>query len=261
VDLTSDLTPWGELPPAEQGGFALIVHPDGRGEEVTLPEAGASANRAEVKIAGDLTADGVFVGRYTVTQEGAQQYSLRDAYSREFTADERRQLARAIANNVFQGSVGDSLEMFSGRDLRATPRVSVWISGGTAAQKTGDQMILKLPIRSYANPSLVTDLEGRPPRRFPIDVGDVVGPVEVSAELRLRLPEGWRARLPDAVTAESEFGSYRAEYRQEGRDLIVTRRMAGRRGTEPPEKIGALIAWLRDVAKDDVAYVVLERGA
>jgi transglutaminase-like putative cysteine protease len=259
VDLTSDLTPWGELPPAEQGGFALVVHPDGRGEEVTLPEAGATANRAEVRIAGELLPDGVFRGRYTVMQAGSQQYSLRDAYSREFTADERRQLARAIANNVFQGSAGDSLELFAGRDLTVTPRISLWISGGVAAQRTGDQMILKLPIRSYANASLVTDLEGRPTRRFPIDVAEVVGPVEVAAELRLRLPDGWRARLPDGVSAESEFGSYRAEYRQEGQELIVRRRMAGQRGVEPPEKIGALIAWLREMAKDDVTYVVLER--
>jgi hypothetical protein len=120
-------------------------------------------------------------------------------------------------------------------------------------------MILTLPIPTYANPSLVSDLENRPERRFPIDVDEVAGPAEAFAELRLRMPAGWRARLPQGVTAESEFGSYRAEYRQEGRELVIVRRMAGRTGVEPPEKIDALIAWLRGVAKDDVKYIVLER--
>jgi hypothetical protein len=106
----------------------------------------------------------------------------------------------------------------------------------------------------------VSNLESRSERRFPIDVGEVIGPVEVIGELRLRLPDGWRARLPDAVTAESEFGRYHAEYRQEGRDLTITRSMSGRKGVEPPDRIGALITWLRAVAKDDVTYIVLDRG-
>lgn len=259
VDLTSELTPWGQLPPREQGEFGLVVHPDGRAEEVTFPADPVAENRAEVELAGDLSTDGMFTGRYTETQSGTQQYSLRSGFTRDFTADEQRQIARSIANNVFQGAAGDSLQLFNGRDLRAKPRVSVWISGGRAAQSAGNQMILTLPIQNYANAALVSDLESRPLRRFPIDVAEVAGPAETVAALRLRLPEGWRARLPDGVTAESEFGSYRAEYRQEGRDLVVVRRMTGRKGVEPPTKIGALVAWLRAVAKDDVKYIVLER--
>src|SRR6185503_16876731 len=101
VDLTSDLTPWGELPPAEQGEFALVVHPDGRGEEVTLPADAVAANRADFRLEGRLTADGVFAGRYTELRAGTQQYALRTGFTRDYTADERRQIARVIANNVF----------------------------------------------------------------------------------------------------------------------------------------------------------------
>jgi hypothetical protein len=208
-----------------------------------------------------LSPDGVFTGRYTEARSGSQQYALRSGFTRDYTADERRQIARALANNVFEGASGDSLELFNGRDLRATPRVSVWITGARAAQRAGGQLILTLPLRSYSSPAVVADLEGRTTRRFPIDVAQVLGPVEEVSELRLRLPDGWRARLPDAVTAESEFGSYRAEYRQEGPDLIVVRRVAGRKGVEAPAKIGALLAWLRAVAQDEVKYIVVERGA
>jgi hypothetical protein len=160
---------------------------------------------------------------------------------------------------VFEGAAGDSLEVFNGRDLRATPRVSVWITGARSAQPSGNQMILTLPLRSFASQSDIANLESRTVRRFPIDVAQVFGPAEAAAELRLRLPDGWRARLPNDVDAVSDFGTYRSSYRQEGRDLVVTRLMSGRKGIEPREKIGALIAFLRAVAGDDVRYIVLER--
>lgn len=259
ADLTSEFTPWGELPPSEQGEFALVVHPDGRVEEVTLPLDSASANRTDIRIEAELSPQGVMAGRYTETRTGTVQYGLRSAFSRELTAGERDQMARAIANNVFEGAQGDSVEVFDGRDLEATPRIGVSFRTSRAVQNAGGtQRILTLPLREYASPGLVSQLETSGPRRFPIDVGDVIGMVEESTELRLRLPEGWRARLPEGVVAASPFGAYTAEYRQEGRDLRVTRRMSGRRGTEPPEQIAALVAWLHEVARDDVKYIVLE---
>src|SRR5512134_2295700 len=258
ADLTSELTPWGELPPSEQGEFALVVHPDGRGEEVTLPLDSASANRTEIRIDGELSPQGVLAGRYTETRTGTVQYGLRSAFSRALTASERDQIARAIANSVFEGAQGDSVEVFDGRDLAATPRIGVSFRTSRAVQSAGGTHILTLPLRGYASPGLVSQLETSGPRQFPIDVADVIGLVEETTELRVRLPEGWRARLPDGVVAASPFGAYTAEYRQEGRDLRVTRRMTGRRGTAPPEQIAALVAWLQEVARDDVKYIVLE---
>jgi hypothetical protein len=40
--------------------------------------------------------------------------------------------------------------------------------------------------------------------------------------------------------------------------LHVVRRLVGRKGTEPPERIGQLIAWLTAMGADDVRYLVLE---
>jgi len=106
----------------------------------------------------------------------------------------------------------------------------------------------------------VAQLEQRKPRRFPIDIGDVVGPLEIVAELRMTLPQGWKADLPSNVTERSQFGSYTADYEQQGRELRVTRRMTGSKGTAPPESVDELIAWLRAISKDDVRFIVLQPG-
>jgi hypothetical protein len=264
LDLTSDLTPFGELPPTEEGSFALVVHDDGKFEAVTLPESPSSANRAETRIIGELGADGHFTGRYTETKSGGLQYELRRAYARVFSKDELSRLSQALANGVFSGASGDSLTLFDGRDLRAKPQVSLAVHDAPVLSTSGGggTRIFTLPaaLPNFASLGLASQLERRKPRRFPIDISAVIGPIETISELRMMLPPGWRAELPSNLSESSQFGSYSAEYAQDGRELRITRRMTGRRGTAPPDSVDVLIAWLRAISRDDVKFVVLQPG-
>lgn len=262
LDLTSDLTPYGELPPGEEGSFALVVHDDGTVEQVVLPEGPPAANRSEAQIVGELSPDGFFTGRYTEIKSGSLQYSLRSAYARAFSKDEISRMTQAIANVVFSGASGDSLRTFDGRDLQAKPIVSLTVQNAPVLSGSGSTRIFALPtaMPNYNSLSVVSQLEQGKPRRFPIDIGDVIGPLEIVSELRMTLPPGWKADLPATVTEQSQFGSYHAEYTQNGRELRVIRRMSGNRGTAPPEAVDALIAWLRAVSKDDVKFIVLQPG-
>jgi len=262
LDLTSDLTPYGELPPAEEGSFALVVHDDGTYEGVTLPETQPSANRAETRIVGELNADGNFAGHYTELKTGGLQYSLRRAYARVFSKDELSRLTQALANGVFSGASGDSLTLFDGRDLQAKPLVSLAVHDALVLSSGGGTRIFTLPtaLPNFESLGLASQLERRKPRRYPIDISEIIGPIETVSELRMTLPAGWKAELPPNVTEASQFGTYSAQYAQDGRDLHVTRRMTGARGTAPPDSVDALIAWLRAISKDDVKFIVLKPG-
>ncbi|HEX6534731.1 MAG TPA: DUF3857 domain-containing transglutaminase family protein [Gemmatimonadaceae bacterium] len=263
VDLTADLTPYGSIPPAEQGEFGLVVHPDGRGEEVTFPTDSASANRAAVRIVGTLDTAGVFNGRWTRTASGTQQYSLRGSMSSSTKLDstERARATLAIANAIIEGASGDSLQLFDGRDLRAEPRISVLVKNGHAVTSAGDTRIFTLPIRDFAAPNVVSSLQARGPRTKPIDFEKVWGLHEDVEELRVTLPPGWTARLPRNVRAVGEFGAYTAEYAQDGRELRVTRTLRGTKGVAPASDMPALIDWLKALSADDVKYIVLQPGS
>ncbi len=258
LDLTSDLTPYGSLPPQEQGEFALVVYPDGRGDEVTLPADPVAVNRATIQITGNLSAGGTFSGRYVEAATGNRQYMLRSIFATSVADADRERLARSLANTLFQGSTGDSLVYSNGRDLRAQPRVALAIRGARPVSVAGGVQMLTLPIRDYARPDLVAELESRGHRRSPIDVELVVGPYEESTEFQLTLPEGWRARLPNDVDAQSVFGHYRASYSQSGSTLLVQRSLVGATGVQPPDRIDELIAWLTQIAHDDVKVIVLD---
>jgi len=258
VDLTADLTPFGELPLSEQGGFALVLKDGGRGEHVLLPEAPITDNVTVLRVEGALDTAGMFEGRFIRTGAGARQYTLRELFAEPQSVRERDDFMRSLAASLFEDATGDSLQSFDGRDLRASVRMSMAVHNGRAVRHSGGIDILRVPIDNFGTTRLANDLSARGPRRFPIDVSAVSGLGDLELEFAVTLPEGWRARLPENVVAASRFGSYRAEYVQDGRTVRVTRRLTGARGTEPPERVGELIEWIRAIARDDVPYLVLE---
>ena len=260
LDLTADIVPVGLLPPPEYGAFALIVHPDGRGEEVTLPQDSIAANRGVDLLEGELSPDGTFNGRLTRTREGISQFGLREALSRTLTAQERADIARNLADNEFDGATGDSLQLFDGHDLGAPARISVLIRNARATTSAGGTDILTLPLVQVVSPRLVGEVEAHVPRKYPIDARQIFGPEENTAEFRITLPEGWRARLPAGVSVSGPFGSYESTYEQNGRELHIVRRMAGARGILPPSAVGDLLQFLRAVSRDDARLIALEHS-
>ena len=261
LDLTADLTPYGELPLSEQGGFAVVIKDGGRAERVVLPVAPVSANRSAIALVGEVDTSGTFSGRLTREATGARQYSLREAFAEATSPSDRERFLRTAAGSIFDNAVGDSLVAFDGRDLRAPARITMALRNGRAVRSSGGLELLHVPIDNFASTGVANELAARGPRRFPIDVPSVAGVSELDMEFRVTLPEGWQARLPANVSAASAFGTFRAEYSQQGRVLSVKRYLAGARGTQPPEKIGELIDWLRAMSRDDVSFIVLEHSA
>lgn len=260
TDLTADLFPYGQLSPTEQGEFGVVVHPDGSTEEIIFPEATIDQNASTTSISGTLSDQGMFNGAYVEEARGARQYQMRELFRHPLDSAARANIPTGVARNYFEGARGDSLESFNGLDLSVLPRLRVVIQNGKAAEPAGNSMIFRLPFKNMAAlTDAASELEREPTRRFTIDPQKFWQYGVSSLELRVRLPEGWRARLPNGVNASSAFGSFRSEYTQIGNELVVRRSATGAKGVQPPEKITDLIAWLRAVGKDDARMIVLEK--
>ncbi len=258
LDLTSELTPFGELPPDEQNGFALVVKDRSHIEQVLLPRAAIGENRTEMRVDGVLNTDGTFNGHFTRHDWGSRQYQLREAFSETPSSEARAQFIRSLAGAIFEDASGDSLVTFDGRDLRAPVQISLAVHGGRAVRSQGGIDMLTLPLQNFGNSQGATDLAARPARKWPIDRAAVTPPSIFDDQFTLLLPEGWHARLPHDVKVESSFGSYEATYRQDGRNLQVRRVLTGARGTEPPDHIADVVAFIRAVSQDDTRQLVLD---
>lgn len=260
TDLTADLTPLGELPFGPQGEFGIVVRPDGGVEPVTLPLSEPGDNLAINLFRGDLLADGTVTGEFTTEVRGHVQYELREALANPFDSVQTQRVRDAVASGVFPGATGSSLRVTDGRDLQAPVRMQVMVTGGRPVRNTGRTALLELPVSNMSRiGSLVSELESARPRRLPIAASSVLGYQASQEDFALTLPEGWSVELPDDVVVDSPFGSYAKRYRQEGRVLHITREVAGKRGTYPPERIGDLIAFLKALGADDASVLVIRR--
>lgn len=261
TDLTADLTPLGELPFAYQGAFGLVVHPDGNVEEITFPKAPLTGNSIARRIVGTLSAEGQFNGTYEEAGAGGRQYELRNAFENPLDSAQRAKFANAVAVNIFDGAQGDSLIGFAGKDLQASPKMSVLIRDGHAASMAGNNAILTNPFGSMSGfSSAAQEIEAAGKRLFPIKADKIFGFGETRMEFRVTLPEGWHAQLPPNVDASSVFGRYHSEYAQTGRDLVLVRTMTGATGNYAPDQLQTLLVWIRKIATDDAKLIVIEKG-
>jgi hypothetical protein len=262
TDLTHELMPFGELPYALQGEFGVVVLADGSAREVTMPRDPVERNVSSMRLVGAIDVSGRFTGVYEEYGRGIHAPGLRELFSTPFDSTQADQFARGMASNFFDGAVGDSLVAFNGKDLQAEPRLRVRIRDGRAVSSSGNTAILTFPIQGMGGMiSAAEDLAAREPRRFPLDAEQVIGPTVGLSEISIRLPDGWRARVPPSVSASSAFGSYSSVYRQEGNELKLTRRLSGTIGIRPATAIDELIAWYREMGQDDVRFILIDKNA
>jgi hypothetical protein len=259
TDLTASLTPFGELPFGPQGEFGIVVLPDGRVEEVTFPMSRVADNRLHFSLVGTIGADGNFTGTYEESGFGNLQYRLRGVFENPMDSAQKAQLANGVARRYFPGATGTDLVGFEGKDLRAPSTMKVRVNG-RAVQLSGTTAILRNPVGSSARlGTLADEVDKQIPRQFPIDAEGIFGYNQLSAEFRFTLPEGWLADLPAGVDASGPFGFYRSTYKQQGRELRITREFGGAKGLHAPDKVKDLSAWLRAIGKDDAEVILIRQ--
>jgi hypothetical protein len=258
VDPTSSLSRFETLPGPDAGQFALVVHADGQTEPVMTPPAPPDSNQVETRLTGILSTDGTFSGRAESRVSGQMELGLRAMFQNRPDSTQRAEMLRAMAANTFPDAKGDSLVIFDGKDFKARPVVSFVIRSGRATQQSGDIDILTVRDRSQGFARMADEIEARGPRHQPIDASRVMAEASLIDEVRIKLPDGWHARLPPSVNAAGAFGHYEAIYRQDGRDLVMIHRSTGAKGIYPKERVGDLVSWLRECAKDRVPFIALE---
>lgn len=253
TDLTSAYTPFGELPWPEQGGFALVVLPDGRSREVTLPKAPHLSRSIEVRVTAAMSDSGFMTGVFEETNRGFGFEARRAAFAQPLDSARKATVMRGLLG-MLPGAQGDSIIAFDGRDLTAAPDYKIFFSGAKGVTMTGGLALFSFPWGVLPGAARVAALNRLGPRKTSIDAAMVLRSppsTRMVARMQVTLPEGWHARVPASVVVSGEFGEYATEYHQEGRVLTVVRREVSGQGILPRSRLPDVVSFFKAISADE----------
>jgi tetratricopeptide (TPR) repeat protein len=254
LDLTASDYPVTGLPKDDQGALALLVRP-GSDRVITLPFDKPEADSKSRTVVSALDEKGtlkeslftVRTGRFT----GEFRQRFRFLPEEKRNADMHQILAQTypdITLDTFSiaglNAVGDTLTSL----VASTARNTVTFSGTTAI------FPLSIPdnVESNGYP-----LEEK--RTFPIDMSRAwydISSTDLSG--KITYPASWRPiSLPENVTVDSPYGSYRLEFKRSG-NIIAYRRTATFRMDRqiPVSEHSRLKAFLNRISKADVVQLL-----
>jgi transglutaminase-like putative cysteine protease len=264
TDLTAAMTPYGELPVTEQGGFALVVLPDGRADEVTLPKMTAGDRRITYQIVATLSESGQLSGYMEETNTGYGFEARRSLFAVELDSAREATVMRNLLR-ILPGATGDSLEAFDGRDLYAPVRYKIHFSGARGVAQTGGVELFTFPFGVLPATDRIRTIEAMSERKTSINAEEVLRappPTTITVDMRVTLPADRRARIPEDVIVRSDFGTYSTEYSQEGRVLRILRTESSAVGIYPPGRLVDVLAFFRGISADENnRAIVIEKGS
>jgi hypothetical protein len=208
IDPTSEYDPLGQVPPMDQGVYALVSYAD-HGELRRIPEAPPDLNGVAYTVHTRFQPAGAGETSVEVNYVGAANARRHAFYRGRSQSEIVKAFQERVANYVSQSAFRSA--SIIGVDDNHVPIVEKIAFGGEfAAASSGDTWFFQpLFLRGMAVPEV-----GPRPRKLPYDLGS---PFRLKGEYIFDLPAGMRVDgLPDKLSVKSEFGELQIEYSTEG---------------------------------------------
>jgi hypothetical protein len=248
VDPTNSVTPVGELPIAEQGGFGLV----GAGETgalVRLPMAPPEANLTTREIRAEVTDLGELKASVHESAKGRTAASDRQVYYSRPRPEFDKVIERWVSTYATAAEVSN-IE-FADSDDSLTLNFN-FAARGYGQLKAGRLMVFKPVLLGRRETVFLTE----PKRSYPV----LLNPSSFREDIRIKVPSGFRPdELPDPVKLQSPFGEYSAKCQAANGELICSRTMETRAGIVPPEQYQAVREFYQKILAEEKSVVVLER--
>ena len=249
-DPTDPITPVGDLPRREQGGSALAVAKVSGGL-LQLPQMPASADRIESSIEAALDATGRLDVRVSRTYFGQSAAALQGAA----TARGGDELQRGF--ETVAGEPPGRAHHETGGHFRPRGRRAPAVQPG----------IRRRALRAVgAGPGHHQARRAGPGPRLHVSAGRAEKSLSLPAEVykdavRIKLPAGYNVdELPDPVKLDNQCGVYRAVWKADGGDVLFEQSFETLGVMVPARGYAALRAYFEDMARKQVAPVVLVKS-
>ncbi len=249
-DPTSEITPFGELPVSEQGGYALLVAGDG-GTLFQLPLLEPAVNRLERIGHLQLTASGALSGDVEEKRTGYLAAARRGELIGATPSERKKMVEDFLAEYLSGFSLKDS--NVQGLEEYANPLVIDYkFEADSYVKKAGNLLLIRPRVLGLKSSGI---LEGKE-RKYPLEFA---GPSEQTDRYEIALPAGLAVdELPDPVKIDCGYASYESKTEVQGNVLRYTRTYTVKKIRVPNEDLPAVKKFYRQMLADEQSSAVLK---
>lgn len=247
-DPTDSDTPLGGLPEDEQGSHALVLA-GLQGELVDMPLLAASTNRTESAIEGSLDGAGKLEAHAAQEYFGQSAARAHARVARQTNEELKRGYERSLARTV--GAIAVKQAGISGRIVEGQMRLSLDFSAQNFSQTVQGLIIVKPGSLALGGADYAfTTAERKLPVKLTSDVS--------RDSVHIKLPPGYKIdEMPDPVLLDSPYGTYKADWKEDGADLLFEQSVEVRDTIVPASKYPELRAFFEKISGSQIAPVVL----
>jgi tetratricopeptide (TPR) repeat protein len=247
LDATTEVAPYRMLSYVIRDKNGLVVPETGAAKIERTPAGLPFASFQTMDSVGTLDKDGLSNSRLVLTMRGDDELIIRMAF-RQTAPAQYEQLVQQISQGIGYAGTTSHVEVTRPEDTAEPFKISY----DYKREKGGDWPNLKI-VPQVAPVSLPRPDEKEPPVQS-IRLG--VPHVETSTSA-MKLPDGWRAELPEAVHAKSDYATYDETYRFEKGTVYAERKIVVLKEKVPVSDWKSYKKWADDADLENDQYVQL----
>ena len=212
LDATAATCNYGDLPYSVQGRTGFLVS-DTHGTFVNTPVFSFKSNRLVSTTEFALNSEGAVQGTLHIQTSGQYSLNTRWTYQQVHPSGLKTALATELSQQ-FPGIQVEWCDMSDLRDLDTPVEMNLGFHVENYAKPSENSVLLPLPIDEFAAYA-ETFADAR--RTYSLDFGY---PMQIEKTIRIQIPEGWTAVLPEDIYHIAEIAELSRQYRQVENTII-----------------------------------------
>ena len=251
LDTTSEVCSYGNLPASDQGRKGFIIAEE-RGEFVDIPTFPPESNRLIVDMEITLNVSGGLIGKLHVITSGQYSLETRSQYKPVHPGEWSDTFAAELSTQ-FPGVKINRVNVSDLNDLTVPVQVEIDFAVEKYVKRINGSLLFPLPSDEFTD---YAQYFAASERKYPLEFSY---PFHMEKTMRIALPEGWKAALPDDLQAAHNFASMDRQYRLEGSEIRYKLHFTLKNPVISPEDYPSAKRFFESLVREDGTQLILRK--
>ena len=250
LDATSECS-YGDLPASDQGRKGFVIG-EVQGEFVDIPAFPPESNRLIVNMEIRLSESGGLHGKMRVDTSGQYNLEARLQYKPVHPGEWTDTFAGELSAQ-FPGVRIDRVTISDLNNLIVPVHVELEFTVEKYVKRINGSLLFPLPSDEFTD---YAELFAAIERKYPLEFSY---PLQMEKTIRIALPQGWTAALPEDIQVAHSFASMDRQYESEGNEIRYKLQFTLKNPIISPEDYPAAKRFFETLAREDRTQLILQK--